>query len=332
MSTSTDKVSSQVEWLLNSSEPWTRYRTLLDLLDYPETDMEVVAARSEMLDNPQVKELLAKAANWPGYGLKRHNDANHPIYVLSTLADFGIRHDDPGMGIIVDGVLSHQSTEGAFQTLLNISPKFGGSGEDTWHWILCDAPTLVYSLLAMGLVKDARVHKAVEHLTGLVDDNGWRCVSEPELGARFRGPGRRSDPCPIANVVALKALSQVPELLDCPATRHGVEMLLWHWEQRGERKFYLFGIGTDYLKLKYPYVWYDILHVTDILSRFKFAHQDPRYRQMVASIMVQADGDGHYTAGSMYRAWQGWSFADKKHPSPWLTFLAMRIQKRGLIL
>ena len=30
----------------------------------------------------------------------------------------------------------------------------------------------------------------------------------------------------------------------------------------------------------------------------------------------------------MYRAWKDWSFADKKHPSPWLTFLALRVLKR----
>jgi hypothetical protein len=95
---------------------------------------------------------------------------------------------------------------------------------------------------------------------------------------RFRGPGRKADPCPIANVYALKALSLVLELLDSPATRQGVEMLLGHWERRAEVK--------------------------------------------------QADAQGRYTAGSMYQAWKRWPFADKKQPSPWLTFLALRIQQR----
>jgi hypothetical protein len=49
---------------------------------------------------------------------------------------------------------------------------------------------------------------------------------------------------------------------------------------------------------------------------------------MVTTIIQQADDSGRYTAGSMYRAWKGWSFADKKQPSPWLTFLVERIQKR----
>jgi hypothetical protein len=105
-------------------------------------------------------------------------------------------------------------------------------------------------------------------------------------------------------------------------------MLLWHWEHQGERKLFMFGIGTDFRKLKYPFVWYNILHVVDVLSRFPFIHTDERFQEMVQVITNQADDTGRYTANSMYMAWKGWSFADKKTPSPWLTFLVLRIQKR----
>ena len=47
-------------------------------------------------------------------------------------------------------------------------------------------------------------------------------------------------------------------------------MLLSHWKQRKEKKYYLFGMGSDFRKLKYPYVWYDILHVCEVLSRLPF--------------------------------------------------------------
>jgi hypothetical protein len=70
------------------------------------------------------------------------------------------------------------------------------------------------------------------------------------------------------------------------------------------------------------------LHVTEALSRFPFVREDPRLGEMVEAITVQADEGGRYTAGSMYRAWKGWSFADKKRPSPWLTFLVQRILRR----
>ena len=324
-------------WLLQSDEPWTHYRTLVDLLDRPEGDAEVQAARAEMLAHPQVQQMTAEAATWPGYALKRHNDAGHPIYKFSTLADFGVRADDPGISDAIDAVLAHQSPEGAFQITMNIPESRGGTGEDTWMWMLCDAPTLAYALLAMGLGDDelrpelaeGRVQRAVDHLVGLIDDNGWRCkAATSETGKVFRGPGRKADPCPIANVYALKALSQVPELLDSPATRTGVEMLLWHWENQSGRKIYLFGIGTTFRRLKYPFVWYDILHVVDVLSRFPFVHPDPRFQEMVETITNQADEQGRYTAGSMYKAWKGWSFADKKNPSPWLTFLVLRVQRR----
>ena len=314
-------------WLLESDEPWTRYRTLVDLLDRPAHDAEVQAARAEMLANPQVKVLIEEAATWGDLALKRHNDASHTIYKFSTLADFGVRATDPGRRAGTDAVMAHQAPEGAFQTVVNIPKRFGGSGEGTWTWVLCDAPTLLYSLLAMGLGQDPRVTRAVDHLVGLVDQNGWRCIAAPDLG-RFRGPGRKDDPCPVANVYALKALARFPDLVDSPAIRTGAEMLLWHWEHQRERKLYLFGIGTDFRKLKYPFVWYNVLHVVDVLSQFPFVHDDARFREMLETVTAQADEDGHYTATSMYRDWKGWSFADKRTPSPWLTFLVLRILKR----
>jgi hypothetical protein len=227
----------------------------------------------------------------------------------------------------VQAVLSHQSPEGAFQTVENIPRHFGGTGEDAWTWVLCDAPLLLSSLLALGLEDDDRVQAAIDHLLGAVDENGWRCVAAPELG-RFRGPGRKDDPCPIANVYALKALAQVPGLVEGSAARRGCEALLSHWEHRTERKIYMFGIGTTYRRLKYPLVWYDVLHVVDVLSRFPYLHADPRFVEMLSTITQQGDDQGRYTAGSMYKAWKGWGFADKKIPSPWITALVLRIVRR----
>jgi hypothetical protein len=316
-----------IHWLLHCDEPWTRYRTLVDLLGRPESDPKVLEARLAMLAHPQIQVLIAEASGWGERPIKRHNDASHPIYKLSTLADFGLRAGDPGMAEVMSSVLAHQSVQGAFQSPVNIPQAFGGNGEDQWTWLACDAPTLLYALLAMGMGDDERVQRAIAHLVGLGSDLGWGCAAAPELG-KFKGPGRKSDPCPIANVLALKALDQVPEQLDSPAARAGVEMLLRHWEERGQKKYFLFGIGGDFVKLKYPFIWYDILHVVDVLSRFPFARRDPRLQEMLGVITACQDDQGRYTASSMYQVWKGWSFADKKMPSPWLTFLALRMEKR----
>lgn len=320
-------MNETVRWFLDSPEPWTRYRALNDLLVRPTTDPEVASARQEMLEHPQVRALIALASEWGEKPLKRHNDASHPLYALSTLADFGLQADDPGMDGIIQKVLARQSPQGAFQTVINIPIAFGGNGLDQWTWVACDAPTLLYALLAFGLGDDPRVQTAGQHLAGLAQENGYRCAAAPELG-KFKGPGKRDDPCPVANVYALKALSLIPGQREGQAARRAAAMLLDNWEHRRERKYFLFGMGADFKKLKYPFVYFDILHVLEALSRFPFVHTDPRFQEMLALVTAQADADGRYTAGSMYQAWKGWSFADKKKPSPWLTFLALRIQQR----
>ncbi len=312
------------EWLLTEGQPWVRYRAMLDLLGKPEEDSEVKEARQAMLEHPQIQGLIEELKRWPGYPLKRHNDAKHLLHKLAVLADFGIRTSDPAMPWIVKEVMAHQSPEGAFQVTAQIDPRYGGTGEVEWIWMLCDAPTILYALLGFGLGDHPAVQRAVEHLTSLIRDNGWPCASQ----TGFRGPGRKDDPCPLANLLALKALAQVPEMRDSEAAHIGAEMLLGHWERRKERKIYLFGMGTDFRKLKYPFIWYDILHVTDVLHRFPLLKNDPRLQEMIEILMAQQDERGRYTASSIWMAWKGWEFSQKKEPSPWITFLALRVIKR----
>ena len=89
-----------IEWLLESDEPWTRYRTRLDLLGQSPDSAEVCADRQRLLKHPLVQRLIDKAQHWGDQPLKRHNDAGHPLYALSTLADFGLRASDPGLASV----------------------------------------------------------------------------------------------------------------------------------------------------------------------------------------------------------------------------------------
>lgn len=91
--------------------------------------------------------------------------------------------------------------------LVNVSSAYGGTGKDNLAWSLCDAPLVLYALLKFGLKEDPRVKAAVKHLAGLGTDYGWPCAVSPQLG-KFRGPGRKSDPCPYATLISLKALAQ----------------------------------------------------------------------------------------------------------------------------
>ena len=61
----------------------------MDLETRPPDDPPVMEARAEMVAAEPVRALLGVTASWPGYPLKRHDDAAHPLDALSTLADFG---------------------------------------------------------------------------------------------------------------------------------------------------------------------------------------------------------------------------------------------------
>ena len=319
-------VSEVVNWLLDG-EPWVAYRARVDLMGQPEDDPQVVAARQAMVEHSQIQALLEELSEWPGPPLKRHNDASHLLHKLAFVADVGLRVGDPGVDSVVERVLAHQSAQGPFQVVTNIPTHFGGSGADEYNWMLCDAPLLVYALLKLGLRDDARVRTAVEYLLELVRDYGWPCAAAPEMG-KFHGPGRADDPCPYANLLMLKLLAELPAQRDSAAARTGAAAALTLWTQRKERRPYLFAMGTHFAKLKAPLIWYDILHVLDVLSRFPWLRDDPRLQEMAALVVTKAGADNRFTPESIWMAWKGWDFGQKRAPSRWLTLLVVRMLER----
>jgi len=315
-----------LEWLL-SGEPWVIYGTRLDLLGQPETDPQVQAARQAMLAHPLVQGLVSELASWPGPPVSSHKSAGQLLHKLAFLADLGLKADDPGMPHVIDAILAYQSAQGPFQMLGNISPSYGGSGKDEFGWALCDAPTVVYSLVCFGLGEEPAVQRAVTHLVGLVRDNGWPCAVSPELG-KWRGPGKKGDPCPYANLIMLKLLAHLPAYRDSPATRTGAEIALSLWQHSQEQHPYIFYMGTDFRKLKAPLIWYDILHLADVLTRFDWLHSEPRLLEVASIIRSKADPLGRFTPESIYQAWKAFDFGQKKTPSRWLTLLCWRTLSR----
>jgi hypothetical protein len=176
----------------------------------------------------------------------------------------------------------------------------------------------------LGLKNEPSVQAAVAHLNGYIHENGWPCAVSKELG-KFRGPGRKEDPCPFATLAMLKMLSEMEELRDSSACHTGAETLLTLWSESINRHPYMFYMGADFRKLKVPFVWYDLIHVLDILSRFAWLKNDPRYLDMLATLQSKADLQGRFTLESIWTAWKDWEFGQKKLPSRWLTLLAWRI-------
>jgi hypothetical protein len=123
-------------------------------------------------------------------------------------------------------------------------------------------------------------------------------------------------------------LSEIEGLRDSQACHIGTDTLLTLWSGSAKQHPYMFFMGTDFRKLKVPFVWYDLLHVLDILSRFPWLKQDKRLLDMLKILKSKADQQGRFTLESIWTAWKDWEFGQKKEPSRWLTLLAWRIFAR----
>lgn len=318
-----------IDWLLDVDGPaYVRYRTRVDLLGESETDAEVLSARQAMLEQPDVIRLVRSLENWPGQALSSHKSASQSFHTLNFLSDLGLKLSDPGMKPVVDKIFKLASAQGPFSLGMNISAAHGGNGKDISAWALCDAPNQIYALIRLGLQEDPQVQKALAYLVNLVKDFGWPCAASPELG-NFRGPGRKDDPCPYANLVMLKTMALLPEYRDHPAANTGLKTILSLWEGRREKHPFIFYMGNDFCKLKAPLIWYDILHVMDVLSQFPQVRNEAGYIDMLDIIRSKSTPDGFYTPESVYLPYKNWDFGQKKVPSKWLTFLVYRIFKRS---
>jgi hypothetical protein len=319
-------LSRNTEFLLKASEPWVVYRTLIDLLGLRENDKRVSGAKAKMLQRPLINGLLDELQDWPGTVLNSHKSAGQLYHKLAFLADLGLKKQDADFPGLAKKIAQHMSEEGLYQLPTSIPIHFGGTGKEQWAWSLCDAPLLMYSAVKMGFM-GTEAHKGLKFLFSLARENGWPCKVSKELG-KFRGPGKKDDPCPYANLLMLKLLALFEGYEDCREARIGADCLLDLWEKSRERHPYMFFMGTDFRKLKVPFIWYDIVHVADVLSQYGFAVKDERFAGMLELINAKADREGLFTPESEWKAWHGWDFAQKKKPSAWLTFLVYRINKR----
>ncbi|MDD4297228.1 MAG: hypothetical protein PHC69_09770 [Ruminiclostridium sp.] len=314
--------------LLPMSEEWLQYAIRLNLLTEKKEDL--MELKCKVLEHDKIKSCLCDIKGFHNTLVSNHKNPDLPIHKLLFLLDIGLDCTVPEIQIAVDEIMRHNDSNGIYLSLTNIPKHFGGSGEDTFGWCLCDAPLLLLALIKAGIDYEKHIKRGVDFLTSLYKDNGFPCTVSSELG-KFRGPGRKDDCCPYATLIMLKLLLCVPEYQNSEISNNTANSILTLWENSNEKHPYMFYMGTDFRKLKAPAIWYDIVSVVDALSRCDSIKNDKRFLEMVSLIQNKQDEDGLFIPEAVYQKFRTWDFGQKKAPSPYLTYLCMRIfQQVGL--
>ena len=311
-----------VNFIIENGEAWLQYAVRLNILR--ESKQSLSDLRALALSDLKIKTYLNDIADYHSTLVSNHKNPDLPIHKLLFLLDIGFDTEVPEIQTAIEKIIEHKDESGVYLSLTNIPKHFGGSEEDIFGWCLCDAPLLLFALLKAGVDYDKHIKQVVDYLAGFYKDSGFPCTVSREIG-KFRGPGRKNDPCPYASLIMLKLLSAIPEYKESEIVTNTAAVLLTLWENSLERHPYMFYMGTDFRKLKAPAMWYDLVSVIDVLRRVESVKSDARFVEMTAMIESKRDGNGLFTPEAVYTKFKGWDFGQKKAPSPYLTYLCYRI-------
>jgi hypothetical protein len=311
--------------LLELSDDWLKYAIRRNLKNEPENDLADI--RNAAPADSRIKKYLSDIVDFHGTLVTNHKNPDLPIHKLLFLLDLGFDAEVPEIKAAVEEILRHKDENGIYLSKTNIPKHFGGTGEDSFAWCLCDAPLLLLALLKAGMDYREYIKPGVDCLVSLCRDNGFPCAVSPELG-KFRGPGKKDDCCPYATLIMTDLLSHIPEYRDSRAAVQSAKTLLNLWENSLDLHPYMFFMGNDFRKLKAPSCWYDIVSIAGVLGKYEFLRDDPRFLEMINIIKGKQDKDGFFTPESVYLKLKDWDFGQKKAPSPYLTYLCLLIFKR----
>ena len=225
-------------WLLSSNE-WTIIYTLNNILNEPKESELYKKAESKLLEHQLIKSLIEEFEQWDITIVNSHKSAGLLYHKLVFLADLGLTKEEKEVEKICQKVFKNISDEGVFEVPMNIPKHFGGDGQNHFSWALCDAPLLVYALAKMGYKNDERVLRARDFLINLSKDFGFPCVVSQKLG-KFRGPGKKTDPCPYASLIMLKLISVYDDLKSSDVAKNTIDVLFNLWKNSQTLHPYMF--------------------------------------------------------------------------------------------
>lgn len=319
-----------VPWLLEAEDPALRAATLTHLLDAPDDDPDLRAARAAMATDGVVGRILAGQGpdgHWGERDAFYRDKYRGTVWQLVTLAALGADGADPRVRAGCEAILEDAQDRESGGFAYDRSRSVGGGLHS--EVIPCLTGNLVWALVAFGLLDDPRVRRGVDWIT---------TYQRFDTGD---GPGPKGWPydryttcwgrhtCHMGAVKALKALAAIPaERRTTDVERvlaEGTEYVLRHHvHKRCHDPSQVAKPG--WLRLGFPLMYQDdVLEVLRVLT--SLGVRDDRMAEAVDLVVHKADDDGRLTLEQTFNDRFCVRVEAKGRPSRWLTLEALRMLK-----
>ena len=318
-------------WLMEEDDPSVRYFALMDILDKPEEDQAVQAARQNIMRTGMVPGILSRQREpgylqtYPGFYTRKYDGL---VWTLILLAELGAQVN-PQIREQCEYILSNsqETQDGGFS--MHAAAKTGGGRLS--EVIPCLTGNMVWCMIRMGYLEDSRVQKGIHWLTRFTRFNDG-VEEEPQLPPYDRYEicwGKHT--CHMGVVKALKAFSAIPEekrTAEIEETiRKAAEFMLIHHIYKRSHNLNR-ASKPGWLKFGFPLMYQtDALEILDILTALHI--RDSRMEDAISIVLEKQDGMGRWSTENTYNSDRLLiPFGQKGEQSKWITLRAMRVLKR----
>lgn len=323
-----------VSWLLEDDSSGVRYLALRDLLDRPQADPDLQAARRSAHQNGPIATVLKgmeEAGYWivpgPGY-LPKYRSS---VWSITLLAQLGAHVDeDERVAIGCRYILENALTRNG---------QFNMSGAPSTT-IDCLQGNLCWSFLELGF-DDPRLESAYDWMARTVTGEGIAPMEDKNAPLRYYagkcGPtfacgANNKLPCAWGAAKVMLAFARLPKSRRTPvierAIQDGVDFIFsvdpagaaypTGYTDKPSGNWWKFGFPVFYIT--------DLLQVAEAMVALGYGH-DPRLSRTLALIREKQDSDSRWALEYDYAGKTWVDFGIKKQPNKWVTLRALRVLK-----
>lgn len=321
---------SILEWLLEESNPSVRYFTLKELMQLDKNDeMLEEAKRAIMLSGPvpYILDQQNEDGSWEEPDRFYTRKYKGTIWQLMILAELGASSKDEKIQRACQFILnnSYSSENGGF------SMKYGkrkGTGLAS-EVIPCLTGNMIWSLIQLGYLKDARVQSGIEWIVKHQRTDDGIDVDDLPTEYKYADMCFGSHTCFMGVVKSLKALSVIPEKRRSSVVKHKIEelaefLLIHHLFKQSHQ------LNKD-AKQGWKRFGFPLMYQTDILEILiilcDLGIYDVRMQEAIDVVKKRMLSDGRWKMANTFNGKMVVDIEVKGEPSKWITLRAMKVLK-----